>query len=275
VAVVERMTEWLAPLGVDVTELPLTLYEQFDPRDFNKTHVSFSTIGRFFILQSVRQAYDKILYLDGDIWPVGDIAALLQVDIPDGFIAAAEDRSYYWRGEASEAGRAVRSYYKQLGINGDLGYFNAGVLLARSDTWREVSAEAFAFFKNNVSRCLYHDQSALNVVTGRRRLRLNPKWNYLYDYVDWHIRPLEAPGIIHFCGPRKPWKLHDHPYFNNYEPARRALHDIGLSSLCPLENIRVPHASFRVGLKHAVMSRFRNIRRRREFLRVARSSRIG
>jgi lipopolysaccharide biosynthesis glycosyltransferase len=231
-----------------------------------------TTVGRFFLLQSVQETYDKILYLDGDIWPVGDISKLLSLDIPEGFIAAAEDRSYYWQTENSQAGRAVRDYFSKLGIDGELGYFNAGVMLAHSNTWREISAEAFEFFKDNMSRCLFHDQSALNVVAATRRVRLNPKWNFLYDYYDWRIKPFESPEIIHFCGPRKPCKLANHPFFKCYELTRQSLIANGLPELSQRKLEQDYQMPAWVRLKHTAMTKLRNIFRRQKFLQIVKSS---
>jgi len=38
-------------------------------------------------------------------------------------------------------------------------------------TWRLIAAEAYKFFVENIAACKYHDQSALNAVVGKRRLR--------------------------------------------------------------------------------------------------------
>jgi lipopolysaccharide biosynthesis glycosyltransferase len=102
-------------------------------------------------------------------------------------------------------------------------YFNSGVLLLdlelmRRDGCMEAVRE---FALENRDRLIWPDQDALNVVLGRRRLALHPRWNSMNSLDFYRERsekvfgpqPLrearERPGIRHFEGPwiNKPWHI--------------------------------------------------------------------
>ena len=226
---VARMRTFLEPRGIHTDILDPACYSAFDQNQFNKTHVPVSAIGRFFMMDAVPDIYDRILYLDGDTWPMGDPMQLLEAELPDGCLAAAEDRCYFRRHELGPVGQKTRTYFSNLGIDTNDGYFNSGVLLADVGTWRALCAEAFEFFLKNTARCTYHDESALNVVAAKRRVRLAPQWNFANTYLEWNLNYTKPPQIIHFLGGEKPWQVPFHPYYEMYAAAFAALAPLGLS----------------------------------------------
>lgn len=229
--VFQRLAEFACPYGIFLDALPSSRFCGFDRKAFNKTHVPVSALGRFFMLEAVHENYDRILYLDGDTWPVGDPSQLFEVELPEGYLGAAEDRNYFRRHEMGPVGRKTRAYFSGLGIDGNSGYFSSGVLLADSKTWREVSADAFTFFARHTERCLYHDQSALNVVARARWVRLAPRWNFMNAYLEWGLRYTAAPQILHFAGGDKPWDVPFHPFHQTYAAAFAPLQRLGLPTL--------------------------------------------
>ncbi|HTJ91196.1 MAG TPA: glycosyltransferase [Acidocella sp.] len=226
---VQRLRDFLEPYGIHTDVLDPACYSAFDHRLFNKTHVPISSIGRFFMMDAVPNIYDRILYLDGDTWPTGDPLQLLEAELPQGYIGAAEDRNYFRRDELGPVGRKTRAYFSNLGIDGNAGYFNAGVLLADAPTWRSLCAEAFEFFLKNTARCAYHDQSALNAVAEKRRVRLAPQWNFANVYLEWKLKYTRPPQILHFVGGEKPWQIPFHPYYKTYAALFASLTHLGLT----------------------------------------------
>ena len=226
---VQRLRGFLAPYSIHTDVLDPARYAAFDHRLFNKTHVPISAIGRFFMMEVVPDIYDRILYLDGDTWPSGDPLQLLDAELPDGCIGAAEDRSYFRRHELGPVGQKIRAYFSNLGIDGNAGYFNSGVLLAQVETWRSLCGDAFKFFLKNTARCTYHDESALNAVANKRRVRLAPRWNFANTYLEWQIGCATPPQIIHFVGGEKPWQIPFHPYYEMYAAAFAPLTHLGLT----------------------------------------------
>jgi lipopolysaccharide biosynthesis glycosyltransferase len=227
---VHRLRDFLDPQGIQTDVLDPLRFSAFDHRSYNQTHVPISALGRFFMLEAVPDVYDRILYLDGDTWPCGDPLRLLEAELPDGCVGAAEDRNYFRRHELGPVGRKTRAYFSGLGIDSDKGYFNSGVLLAGTQTWRSLSADAFDFFSKNTARCLYHDQSALNAVAGTRRIRLAPQWNFTSSYLDWRVKSEIPPKILHFAGGEKPWTVPFHPYYMTYMAAFALLSKLELTT---------------------------------------------
>jgi lipopolysaccharide biosynthesis glycosyltransferase len=155
---------------------------------------------------------------------------LLEAELPDGCLAAAEDRNFFRRHELGPVGRDTRAHFSAVGIDGDKGYFNSGVLLARAQTWRSLCAEAFAFFLKNTVQCVYHDQSALNAVAGTRWARLAPQWNFQNSYAEWELKLATPPQILHFAGGEKPWTVPFHPYYETYMKAFAPLEKLGIKT---------------------------------------------
>lgn len=57
----------------------------------------------------------------------------------------------------------------------------------------------------SLAACRYHDQSALNAVVSMRRVRLSPAWNFQTPYLNWNLRDVAVPKLLHFVGGAKPW----------------------------------------------------------------------
>jgi lipopolysaccharide biosynthesis glycosyltransferase len=222
----KRLTEFLAPSAIQVNTMPSELYSNFDAANFNKTHVPRSSLGRFFMLDCSPGDYKHVIYLDGDTWIKGDIRPLIKYRPPKGTIAAAEDPSYYYRNNLGDNGRRARSYFKQLGIDASKGYFNAGVLSAATADWREICGDAFGYFSNNTAACVYHDQSALNVVAQGRRTILSPRWNFFDHYSYWGLERPVNPVIFHFAGGAKPWTGRFYPWEVIYDAYRRRVEQL-------------------------------------------------
>jgi lipopolysaccharide biosynthesis glycosyltransferase len=216
----ERLSDFLAPFAIQVNTMPSELYSNFDLASFNKTHVPRSSLGRFFMLECSPGTYEHVIYLDGDTWISGDITPLIKYRPPKGMIAAAEDPSYYYRNNLGENGKRTRSYFKGLGIDSSKGYFNAGVLSADKEAWNDISNNAFDFFANNTTACVYHDQSALNVAAQGRRVRLSPRWNFFDHYSYWDLEERIKPAIYHFAGGAKPWTGRFFPWQNIHDSYR-------------------------------------------------------
>ena len=214
---VDLLASFLDRQNIGVTTLRSQQYSDIDHRLFNQTHVPDTSLARFFMTEALPDRYDRILYLDGDVWPRGDLTELICAPIPHGCLAAAEDQSYFFQNDLGASGRAVRSYFAGLGIDGGKGYFNCGVLLADVPTWKTLAAEAFRFFSENTRICRYHDQSALNAVVSGRRVRMSPRWNFLSVYRNWDVAPLSGAHLIHFAGGIKPWAAADPEFVGLYD----------------------------------------------------------
>ena len=153
-----------------------------------------------------------------------------------GGCAAAEDSLFFCRNDLSSHGRFTRDYLRGLGLERQDGYFNAGVLAADRKTWCTITSEALAFFKANVEACKFHDQSALNAVAGRRRIRLDPRWNFQTLFRYWHLEDQIQPAIYHFTQTFKPWNGPIEPWSDLFEPYQAELEKLRQAGL-PLKTL--------------------------------------
>jgi len=172
---------------------------------FNQTHVPLATLARFLIPEFFRNEDGDILYVDGDTLFVQDPKELLDFPAPETGLLAAEDQSYFYANDYGKTGNNIRSYFSNIGVTADQGYFNAGVLKFRAREWIKISKDCLSFLEDNLSICQYHDQSALNAIIGRKRIRLSPIWNFKPSYWNWGVSEIAKPKLLHFVGGDKPW----------------------------------------------------------------------
>jgi lipopolysaccharide biosynthesis glycosyltransferase len=162
---VPELSRFLAPYHIRVVSMSSSAYSNFNPDQFNPSHISAAALGRFSLEGLLPDKHRRIVYLDGDTWMRRDPSALLEASITEGKIAAVEDTTYFRYRSPTPFGRTVREYFARLGLSRRNGYFNSGVLAASRLTWRSIMADAHKFFAANTAACKNHDQNALNSVT--------------------------------------------------------------------------------------------------------------
>ena len=109
---------------------------------------------------------------------------------------------------------------QELGLDPNLPYFNAGVLLIDTPYWRreKVNEKATTYLRENHDVQVLKDQEALNVVYAGKWKALHYEWNLIYSenpgYTPEHKAELQRrlqstpfPKIIHYIGAQKPWDL--------------------------------------------------------------------
>jgi lipopolysaccharide biosynthesis glycosyltransferase len=183
---------------------------------FNTTHVPKTALGRFAIHKALPAQYENIIYLDGDVQIVGDIAPLVRIRMPPGHIAAAPDFLWLTEDDIGKFWRTHKEYLLSLGIQDPKKYFNSGVLAADRATWAQKSEEALQYFARNSQLCFYHDQSALNAVFAGSVRYLSPVYNYGSMYASLGLHDELQPKIIHFTGGGKPWRYFGPPWNGNF-----------------------------------------------------------
>ena len=176
---------------------------------FPDTRHGKATLLRLY-LPEMLPGLHKILYLDGDIVVTDRLDELYHTDIDNYYLAAVKD---------STSGYG-REYQKRIGINESHWYFNAGVTLLNLDSLRAINLpEKVAHFaKKYYDRIVAPDQDALNYICQERKVYyLHPRYNMNYAVekdIARHVwgkqsikEAKEAPAIIHFIGPVKPWSI--------------------------------------------------------------------
>jgi lipopolysaccharide biosynthesis glycosyltransferase len=161
-----------------------------------------ATYLRLLIPPLVLGRYSRLLYLDSDIFVENPgIDRLFSVDMLNAPIAAVRD-NLQWR-----TPKRIVPEFKALGLP-SIPYFNAGVLLidvARYDA-ENILGQCLDLLAKHPSVLRRHDQSLLNLTLKGRWAELSPVWNWQYTWSSRFFADLAEPRLIHFIGPRKPWK---------------------------------------------------------------------
>jgi lipopolysaccharide biosynthesis glycosyltransferase len=153
---------------------------------------------------------DKLLYLDVDTIVLDSLRPLWETDVSGHYLAAVTN--VFIEGHFA--------HIPPLGLSSPEEYFNTGVMLLNlAELRREGATERVTRWAvDNQEKLLWPEQDAMNVVLGKRRLRLHPRWNCMTSVLEfpWSmlvfgVEPLQEarsnPAIRHFEGPNvnKPW----------------------------------------------------------------------
>lgn len=172
-------------------------------------HITRATFLRLNAVENLAEDYDRILYLDVDIFlEKRSLGTLLSQDLKGEPLAAVRDCSY-WPGRNRPY--VQRRNLTRHGIGGG-SIFNAGVLLFDGAKLRQQKylAEAREILRKHPDNCPQGDQSALNIVFDGAWTELSPVWNWQYRRKGIALAQYFRPNIIHFIGPIKPWNDPDH-----------------------------------------------------------------
>ena len=180
--------------------------------------MALSTYLRLWLVDAVGDDYDRILYLDSDMFLLaGDPGDLFAVDLGGRAIGAVRDMQQW-----SDPSRLV-SEFRVLGL-GALPYFNAGLMLIDTAAFRaqDLRNRALALAEAHPGAVHHHDQSLLNGVLRGGFAELSPVWNWQWVgkrslFTDWaDVR------IVHFVGHEKPWNDPASPLPSRYRQAYAA-----------------------------------------------------
>jgi lipopolysaccharide biosynthesis glycosyltransferase len=183
-----------------------------------KGYVHRTQLGRLHALESLSERVERAIYIDADMLVTGDIVGLWNVDLDGHVLGAARCQWGLWMG------RGQRQTFEELGLDGNLKYAQTGMMLVDLVKWRESSmlkrCEQYLFRFGTQVRL--GDQEAINAVIDDDWLELPIRWNIYADPSigepelircafsrDALIEASERPGIMHFCGPHKPWDWSD------------------------------------------------------------------
>lgn len=223
-ATLERLGEMIERGGGDpnLIEVPAELLEGLPSWDYIT-----ATMWLRIFLPELLPGIERVLYLDVDTIALDALDELFATDLGECYVGAVSNVF-----QLDHIGRLAK-----LGIDDPRDYFNSGVLLMNLDLMRRDGCAAALrdFAVANGDRLLWPDQDTLNLVLGRRRRALHPRWNAMTSILLWpwsvYVFGVEAveearrnPAIRHFEGPstNKPWHaLCDSPYRERYFRYRR------------------------------------------------------
>jgi lipopolysaccharide biosynthesis glycosyltransferase len=189
----DRVTlHWMAPDRTGFVDLPL--WGRMTIATYDKM-----TLGRW-----LPASVERALWLDGDVMVLGDLTHLWETAATGQCAMAVQDALVQTVGA-----RFGIACHRELGIDGNAEYFNAGVMLIDVARWRreDVAGQALTYLRRNRRRVFFWDQEALNVALAGRWQKLDPRWN---RNAGWERKETSAQNpawIVHFTGSLKPWRF--------------------------------------------------------------------
>ena len=163
--------------------------------------IGFATYLRVFLPELWAQDYDRLLYLDGDIfYQRGDIAALLGADLHGAPLGAVLDTKHWHKPRRPARDIAA------LGLP-HAPYFNGGVLLIDVAAFNglRIGARIVDLIILRGQDLAWHDQTALNAIVAGQWAHLPVQWNFQYSHKTMLLSAHFDVCLFHFIGRRKPF----------------------------------------------------------------------
>jgi lipopolysaccharide biosynthesis glycosyltransferase len=195
---------WLAPAAARIGELPLW------------GRMSINTYERLLVGEHLPKSVQRAIWLDSDLVVLADLGRLWELETSGHHLLAAQDAVVPY--VSSPLG--IRPY-REIGLDADDEYFNAGVMLVDLERWREdeIGRRAIDYLHAYGPHVRLWDQEGLNAVLAGRWGKLDPRWNRTTLGQDaiatgQHVRSNRQgddsePWILHFTGNLKPWLIHN------------------------------------------------------------------
>ncbi|MFC0813385.1 glycosyltransferase [Paracoccus panacisoli] len=162
---------------------------------------------RLTALSELSELYERVIYLDGDVFQCwGTLGDLLRIELAGSWAAVVRDRLDWSEGFPFGQGRYVKRLQEAVGVP-DAPYFNSGVMMIHGPSYRRerVTDRALSFFQTHRDLCRFGDQSALNAAMAGHIAELSPSWNWQMSDVNYALTAGRTPRLIHFTGQPKPW----------------------------------------------------------------------
>ncbi|WP_439508793.1 glycosyltransferase family 8 protein [Yoonia sp.] len=162
--------------------------------------LSVATYMRLALPDAFAADYDRILYIDSDVFVVGTaIADVFSLDLGGRVLGACLDTTKW---------KYPRRPTKDQAATGMTGsYFNAGVLLIDCAAFRaqDIRPRCIAAAQEHAGSLLELDQTLLNIVLQGAWAMLHPAWNWQWVVVRPLFEAYIDTQIVHFIGTSKPW----------------------------------------------------------------------
>lgn len=186
-----------------------------------RTHGHFRRQTYFRLLAPELLRVPKALYLDSDLVVLRDLAPLFDTDVTGRLLAATQDVDTIGQACGYDA-TVMRYLHRDLGMASELDYFQAGVILFNLDEFRRrrPTAELIDTAARRMWR--WADQDVLNMAASDDCVRVDLRWNSLYDWEGFRRARIVAqapaaqraafeaayadPWVVHYAGPDdRPW----------------------------------------------------------------------
>ena len=173
-------------------------------------YISTTAFARIFLPEILPDEVKKVIYLDCDVVCDGSLKDLWETELIDDFPLGAIVDCYY----------AAPMHHKISEIPQEVHYINSGVLLMNLASWRKYNYVEKVILVATEKRFPLLDQDTLNHVFSGKIKYLPVKFNVQtiflmhgiennhisLDYYDEIKEACDAPILIHYVTPNKPWK---------------------------------------------------------------------
>lgn len=177
-------------------------------------HMPSTTYQKLTMTGWLPPSVRRVIWLDCDLLILADLSSMWRVNMGTHLLMARQDPTV-----ASVSAMFGVAAHRELGLDGDAGYFNAGVMLIDLDGWRRerIGARSFEYLERFGEKVYFWDQEALNAALAGRWGELDACWNWHPALDRLAQRDAAEPRIVHFSGSRKPWtKFGSGPYHRPY-----------------------------------------------------------
>ena len=195
------------------------------------------TWAPIFVPQLLSDAAGNVAHFDIDMLFNDDVSKILDLDLCDNLIATvAEYHKCDGKVESAIWGKGILPPEAER-------YFNTGTIVFNMEKCREERTwvKILDWYRVHYDIADRIEQDAWNALYWRRTKLLPLRWNFhdrlVKSYPKWDLKAkywlgnpprecLEAaldPAILHFWGPKKPWKTCHRPYRKLYHEAMRAV----------------------------------------------------
>lgn len=170
-------------------------------------------LARLFLDKILPAQYEQFLYMDGDVHIHQSLDALIETNVPDGHILAANDPIAFLLQGLSPMARRLAQYFNSVRVPEYVTahYFNSGVLRMPRAGWDSISASALKHYKTHHRLARFPDQDALNMAGHEVRLTMSLAWNFPVFLRNAGLENEIVPRVTHFMASPKPWQ-------GNYRP---------------------------------------------------------
>lgn len=204
---------------------------------------------RLALAEAFTTDYDRILYLDCDVFVTGEaLGAAFKLDLAGRPVGACMD--------ITKAKRPRRATPDQVAVGIAGPYFNSGVLLIDTAAFRDqaVRSHCITAARKHAGALLQLDQTLLNIVLRDNWAELHPAWNWQWAIVRPMFDTFIDPQIVHFVARSKPWSDPRGALPIRYrETARRFLAryypDLPMTSAAPVRQLKTAKVILRL-VKH-------------------------
>ena len=159
--------------------------------------------------------YEKVIYFDGDMVAVSDIAPLIDIDMNDCIAAATRDYCGIAACYDDTSGR--REYRQEIGIRDMDRYFISSMVVVNIPKLNELYTLDDLKVLISSRKWRQHDQDIFNVLCQDKLLIVDAKWSFFEEY-DYSLRFLPQylkdelmkaslePVVIHYAAANKAWQ---------------------------------------------------------------------